>query len=260
MHLAHRAALNGVQLDEIDPRILIKGIEAAGGRETVSTVGLGRGDGTRITGRRRESTEVTVRFSINIRRNSLEERAAVLEAVNAWAVGGGWLTINYKPDRQLLVDEVTTPGEGDLWKRLNEFTILFRAHAVPYWQQASAVSAVTGTGNSGSGSLAVAGSAETVADAQLQNMSGAEINTAGITVGGNTMNFTGLGLGNNETLTVDHVIADGIQVVRIRIGSRSVMEKRTGADDFNVAPGACAISFTAQRACRLTVSSRGRFV
>ena len=262
MQLAHRAALNGVQLDEIDPRIIIKGIEGASGKETVTSVGTGSGDGTRITGKRRDTTEVAVRFSMNIRRDSLPERAAVLEAICAWAVKGGWLTINYKPGRRLWVDEIVTPGEGDLWKRLNEYTITFRAHAVPYWQQETAAAGSTGTAMTGSGTMTVEGSAKTVADAVLQNMSGAVISTASIAIGGNVMTFNDLNLGNGQSLTIDHVITQGKNVIRIRVGSTSVMAKRTegSADEFEVSPGAVGFSFSAQRACRLTVSCRGRFV
>ena len=262
MQLAHRAALNGAQLDDIDPRIIIKGIEGGAGKDTVTSVSTGKGDGTRITGKRRDTVEVNVRFSMNIRRDNMAERTAVLEAVNAWAVKGGWLTVNYKPNRWLWVDEVTTPGEGDLWKRLSEYTITFRAHAVPYWQEESAISASTGTGGSGSGTIAVAGSAETVADAVLKNMSGATINTATIVIGGKSMSFENLKMGSGESLVVDHVITSGKNVIRIRVGGRSALSLRTegSADEFEIAPGTCAFSFSAQRACRLTVSCRGRFV
>lgn len=262
MQLAHRAALNGVQLDEIDPRIIIKGIEGGAGKETVTSTGTGAGDGTRITGRRRDTVEVQVRFSMNIRRDVLEERSAVLEAVNAWAARGGWLTVNYKPNRRLWVDEAVTPGEGDLWKRFSEYTITLRAHAVPYWQEENGASGATGTGTSGSGALTVNGSAKTLAEAVLQNMSGATVNAASITIGGKTMTFENLGLGGNEALRIDHVITNGKNVIRIRAGARSVLALRTGgsADEFEVSPGNCAFSFTAQRACKLTVESRGRFV
>ena len=262
MQLAHRAALNGVQLDEIDPRIIIKGIEGGAGKDSVSTANLGSGDGTRITNKRRDSIEVAVRFSMNIRRDTLSERAAVLEAINAWAAKGGWLTISYKPDRQLLVDEVVTPGEGDLWKRLSEYTITFKAHAVPYWQQETAAAGSTGTAMSGSGTMTVEGSAKTVADAVLQNMSGAVISTASIAIGGNVMTFNDLNLGNGQSLTIDHAIVKGKNVIRIRIGNTSVMARRSegSADEFEVAPGAIGFSFSAQRACRLSVSCRGRFV
>ena len=258
MQLAHRAALNGVQLDEIDPRIIIKGIEGASGKETVSSVSRGDGDGTRITGKRRDTVEISIRFSMNIRRDIIEERMAVLEAVNAWAWNGGWLTINYKPDRRLLIDEVVLPGEGDLWKRFTEYTITLRAHAIPYWMQENAVSVATETGTSGSGILQVAGSAETVCDAVLENLSEATIDTATITAGSSTMRFESLGLGAGESLQIRHT-DDG--TLQIRAGGRSVMDKRTqgSADELAVSPGANEISFQAQSACRLTVSCRGRF-
>ena len=262
MELAHRAALNGAQLDEIDPRIIIKGIEGGAGKETVTSVNTGKGDGTRITGKRRDTVDVQVRFSMNIRRENITERGAVLEAVNAWAMRGGWLTVNYKPNRRLWVDEIVTPGEGDLWKRLSEYTITFRAHAVPYWQEENASSASSGSGTSGSGAIQVAGSAETVMDAELRNLSGATINTVSIQIGGHTMTFENLGMGNGESLVIDHVISSGKNVIRIRVGGRSAMALRTegSADEFEVTPGACGFSFSAQRACRLTVSCRGRFV
>lgn len=265
MQLAHRAALNGVQLDEIDPRIIIKGIDGGGGSTAVSTAGAGRGDGTRITARRRESLDVNVKFSMNIRRDMMQERGEVLEAVNSWAAGaagGGILTINYKGDRMLRVDEVVTPGEGDLWRRFDEYTITFRARAIPFWQQENAVSASTGTGMSGSGRIEIAGSTGTRMDAELENLSGAEIATATITVAGKTMTFQNLGLGNGQKLKIDHIVAGGTQVVRMRIGNTSVMARRTegSADDFDTLPGKITFSFSAQRACRLTVSGRGRYV
>lgn len=266
MKLAHRVSLGGVQLDEIDPRIIIKGIEGGAGKETVTAVATGAGDGTRITGKRRESVEVQVKFSMNIRRDAIEERGQVLEAINAWAAAGGRLQINYKPERRLNVDEITLPGEGDLWKRLSEYTITFKAHAIPYWEEKSATGAATRTGQTGSGVITVAGSAKTVADAELANKSGAVINTAEITIGGKSMSFESLALAGNESLVIDHAISKGKNVIRIRIrnaqGSyRSVMAKRTGgsADEFEIQPGDCSFSFSAQRACQLSVSVRGRF-
>lgn len=261
MQLAHRAALNGVQLDEIDPRIIIKGIEGGAGKETVSSVSMGFTDGTRITGRHRDTLDVNVRFSMNIRRNVMEERSAVLEAIKAWAARGGWLTINYKPNRALWVDEVVTPGEGDLWMRLNEFTITFRAHAIPFWQEEN-INTVTFGGGAASGSrgITLEGSAKTQIDAEIANTSGMTINSLTVRIGGDTMSFSGLGLGGNEALVIDHV--NGLLRIRIRSGSswRSAMKARSGANDFRQAPGACSCAYSADRAVRMTVSWRSRFL
>lgn len=259
MQLAHRAALNGVQLDEVDPRIIIQGIEGGAGKEVVSAIATGSGDGMRVTERHREYVECGITFSILARRNQLAERTAVLEAACAWAARGGWLTVNYKPDRRLYVDEVVMPGEGDVWNRDNMYTITMRARAIPFWQNENAVSGVTGSGGSGSGSLIVPGSARTVADAVLRNVSGATINSASITIGGQGMSFSGLDMGNGESLVVDHLISSGKNIIRIRVGGRSAMACRSGADDFLIMPGNVGFSFSAQRACQLTVSVRGRF-
>ena len=113
----------------------------------------------------------------------------------------------------------------------------------------------------------MAGSAKTPADLTLENMSGALINKAEITIGGSKMNFEALELAANESLVIDHTVTKGKNVIRIRIRNaagnyRSVLGKRTegSADEFMMAPGDNAFSFSAQRACRLTVSCRGRFV
>lgn len=258
MQLAHRVALNGVQLDEVDPRIIIKGIEEGAGKETTGAVSLGGRDGTRITGKRRDTVEVQVRFGLNIRTKQLQERSDIFEAVNAWAAKGGYLTVNYKNERRLYCDEVVLPGAGDQYKRTNEYTITFRAHAVPYWQQDPPASASTGTGTSATGVIQAAGSARTVCDAELQNMSGANIASATITVNGYSMAFSDLGLGNGETLKISH---NDKGVLAIKIGNRSVMAKRTegSADELWADPGNNGFSFSAQRACKLTISCRGRF-
>ena len=90
----------------------------------------------------------------------------------------------------------------------------------------------------------------------------AVISSATITIGGKSMSFSELNLGNGQSLTIDHVITQGKNVIRIRIGETSILARRSegSADEFEVAPGAVNFSFSAQRACRLTVSCRGRFV
>ena len=46
MQLMRRAALDGVQLDSLDDRIIIQSIEPAAGKDTLSAVSLGGADGT----------------------------------------------------------------------------------------------------------------------------------------------------------------------------------------------------------------------
>lgn len=259
MILAHRVALNGVQLDEVDSRIVIKGIEEAAGKETISAVSPAFGCGQRITNRHRDTLDVTIKFSLNIRTTELQERSNIFEAVNRWAAQGGYLTVNYKANRRIYVVCAQNPGAGDQYERTTVYSITFRAYSIPYWEEETARSVDTGTTSNGSCSLEVAGSAETVADISLRNMSGMQINTVNITGAGKTMRFESLGLNANETLTISHT---GTGILQIKIGSRSVMSKRTpsSANDFRMIPGVRTFSFNADRACKMSVSCRGRFV
>ena len=186
----------------------------------------------------------------------LQERAELLEKVNAWAQAGGVLTVNYKPNRRLNVVLAQAPGEGSLWDYTKEFQMTFRAYTVPYWEEENANSTTFGGGGSGSGAITVGGSAMTQTDVRLQNISGMTINSATVSVGGQTMTFSGLGLGNGQTLEIDHV--DGL--VRIRIAGVSKMYARSGADDFRIKPGRQSCGYSADRACRMTVVWRARFL
>lgn len=268
MKLTRRVALNGKQLDTVDDRIVISSVEPADGRENISAVDAASGYGQRVTGNRRSTLDMVVKFRIlehGHTKNGLQGRAEVLEKVNAWAADGGVLTVNYKPERRLNVILAQAPGEGSLWDYTKEFTITFRAYAIPYWEQENANSIVIGgSAATGSGTAVIDGSAKTQVNAQLYNNSGKEINTATVKVGSNTMEFSALALAGGETLVIDHT-SNGLVRIRIRNtvgGYRSAMAARStsSANDFMVSPGNTACSFTAQRACRLTVSWRARYL
>ena len=103
---SRRVALNGVQLDEVHEAIVIRSVEPADGKESIAAVPTAFGYGQRVTSKRRDTLDMVVRFAIRIKRNDMENRASVLEAVNAWAATaaeGAWLTVNYKPNRRLWV-------------------------------------------------------------------------------------------------------------------------------------------------------------
>lgn len=264
MIMARRVALNGVWLDEIDSRIFISGVEPGDGKENITAVDSAAGYGQRITARWRQTMDIIIRFRMlehgkNV--TGLTERALLLERVNSWAQAGGYLTLNYKPNRRLNVVLAQPPGEGSLWDYTKEFSLTFRAYAIPYWEDENANSVTFGGASaSGSRSVTIEGSAKTQCEVELANASGMTINSGRVVIGGNTMTFSGLGLGGNETLVIDH--ADGLVRIRIRNGGsyRSVMAARSGADDFKVTPGAHTCSFSADRACRMTVSWRNRYL
>lgn len=266
MILQRRIALNGIWLDELDNRIVISGIEPGEGKDNINATDAASGYGQRITGERRSTLDIVVRFRIyehGKNEAGMTARAQLLENINAWARPGGILTVNYKPNRRLSVVLAQAPGEGSLWDYTKEFALTFRAYAIPYWEDEIMNTAeVGGSTATDSGSFLVEGSADTQADVVLENMSGAQIKGCTVAVGGKTMSFGGLTLAADEALVIDH--ADGLVRIRVRNGEeyRSVMALREGtsANDFMISPGACDISYTAQRACRMTVGWRNRYL
>lgn len=263
MIFAHRVSLDGVQLDEVDERIVVQGVESGAGKDNLTTLARAV-DGMRYAGRRRDSLDITVKFAVLLRKPQMAERAEVLEKVNAWAMNGGILRVGHKEGRRIRVILAQAPGEGDPWAYDTVYSITFRAVGIPYWEEDTAVQGTSAEAASGSTVLQVAGSARTVADVTLENRSGAVINTASVTAGSCSMSFTGLAMAGGESLVIDH---DSQGLIRIRIRSatgswRSILGKRTpsSADDLFLDPGSRTVSFTAQRACRMTAGCRGRYL
>ena len=263
MQLRHRVALDGVQLDAVDERIIIRKVETGEGKVNISTVGL-PADGSRVTGMSRESIDVTVRFCIRIKKKGMADREEVLEKVNAWAAKGGKLTVNYKAGRKVRVFLAQAAAAGDPWEWTKEYALVFRACGVPYWQEDTGIS-VTKTGvSSSSFSMTIGGSARSVLDASFKNTSGSTVNTLTLSTPEASLSFTGLGLGNNETLEIDHEDNGKRCVPRIRIKNtsgvyRSALDKRSGSNDLYVSPGSRTITLTAGGSGNLTVTNCGRF-
>ena len=259
MILKRRAALDGVQLDSIDSRILIQKIEPAAGKESIDAASLWGGSGSRVTGMHRDSLDVVVSFTINEKSYRPQERAEVLEKVNTWAAAGGWLTVSYKPGRRIRVIAAQLPGEGDMMQR-NQYSITFRAYGVPYWQEESPVKTRI-NGASGGLNFGVNGNQQTVMEASFKNTGSGTINTLEIHAGGSSISFTGLGLASGETFRLDHTDDGKRSLLRCRIGSRSVLSKRTAgsSNDLFVDPGVQAVSYTAGGTGIMELSCAGRF-
>ena len=266
MKLTRRAALNGVQLDEIDSRILIQGIEPAAGKDQLTTVSLWGGVGSRVTGEHRDSLDIVVKFSLDIKRGNYTERSAVFEKIAAWAMGGGWLTVSQKPERKIRVVCAQLPAEGDPLEWTNRYSITFRAHGVPYWQQETASQLRIAGENSFTRQFGVGGTRQTVMEATFKNTSGGTVNRFDLTCGGSHIYLRNLALANGETVYIDHEDDGKRCVLRIRIQStggtwRSAMDKRTAdsSDDLYVNPGVNNVTLYAGGIGTLLLMCAGRF-
>ena len=265
MQLRHRVALDGVELDSLDNRILVLGVSEAAAKMQSNAVSLFGGSGQRLTVEHRDYLDITVRFGLKIRRSADEliERSELFERVVGWAVSGGWLTVNYKPDRRVYVHCAQLPTPGDQYAWTSEYTITFRAYGVPYWQRVTPTSITFNSTQSASRALEISGNTKSVLEMTFVNRSGYAISTAKLTAGSRYIELSGLGLANGETLELDH---DEEGLLRIRIRNtggvyRSVMNCRTegSADELWASPGSIGVTFTAQRPGQLTVRCYGRY-
>lgn len=260
MILSRRVALNGAQLDELYERIVIRRIETGVPRESIQAVNLMGGAGQRVTANHWETLDVSVNFAISVHKDDLITRRRIWENVCSWAMSGekGWLTVNYMPDRRFFVDKVILPAPGDLREWMNEYTIIFRAYHIPFWQDAFPAEVKATSSAGGTMTLQVGGQFQTVVDAEFKNTSGSSMSTFSITAGGKTIALTGLALANNETLKIHHG-TDGI--LRITEGGRNAYGKQStgGASDLTVNPGAVTVVVAAGQTGNLTVSAIGRY-
>lgn len=263
MIIAHRAALNGTQLDQVDDRILVTGIREMAPKMTVNAQSLGGREGQRITEIHRDYLEIQIGFKIRLRRRQMDERDEVIDAVMGWARSGGWLTIGQKPGKRLRVKLVGLPQIGDPWKYGDEYTLTFRASRSPYWEDDGVSNISFGSGQSGI--ISATGTAGGICEAEWLNSSGSTVNGITVTVGSSKMVFTGLGLPAGATLVIDHD-DEGLLRIRKRTSGGSYSSalacRATGSDDeLMVEPGTDArCSYTPAYSGKCTISCRGRWL
>lgn len=263
MQLRRRVSLNDVQLDEIDSRIIVRGVEEDAAKLSFTTATAYGAPGQRLTSRHRDTLDVTVKFAIRITRKDMAARSELFEKIAGWAAGGGWLKLNYRPNRRLRVVCAGLPAAGDQADWDTEYEITFRAYEAPYWEQSTPSTMTINSTKSLSRSMEIAGTMDSVLDVTFENISGMEISTMTITTDVSRFEFKSLGLKADETLVISHTAA-GLLRIRIRGASgdyRSVMSRRTpeSSDDLVVSPGLATIGLTAQRAGKVTLSCNGRY-
>lgn len=238
MILSRRVSLGGVQLDSLDNSIVIKSVDPGVPHESVNAVNRMGGFGQRMTRHHWETLEVSVKFAIDLPKTQMIARRAVFDKIIKWAIGGGWLTTNQMNGKRMYAEKAVIPSGGDMREWMSEYTIIFRAYGVPFWQDATATADVSGV-------LTVPGILRTVCDAEIANGGSSTIDSLTVTAGNSTMEFSELGLAAGETLKIGHG-NDGVLWLRIYSNNtyRSVLDKRTGgsADDLYVDPGVRSVS------------------
>lgn len=212
-------------------------------------------DGKRRKRARRESIRVTITFSVLETADPVSRQLAV-EAANAWA-RDGFLEISDKPERRLYVTCQKRAAIKEPENPKEKFTLVFETAESPFWEDKTAASFAFTAGTTGSQTLRVPGTADTVAEATV-TPSGGSLNTLTLRLGDSYMYFSGLNVAAGTALVIDH---DDRGYLRIMAGTATKYHCRLGAsDDELAAPAGNAIaSFTANTSCAVTFTIRGKY-
>ena len=257
MILNRRAALGTAQLDELDSRIVIRAIDPGVPKENIQAVSRMGGSGQRVTAQHWDTLDAEVTWAIDVPKKELAERRRIFDLVNAWALQKGWLTLSEMPDRQMYVDKVIVPGSGDLWNWTGEYTTIFRAYNVPFWQGATPVAVANPSITSGTIRITIPGNVESVLDITAKNISGSAISNIAFSAAGRTITLNGVNLAAGATLEISHG-TDGL--LRITAAGTSKYSLKTGADDLIVSPGAVNVGVSSGGALQVTVRCTGRYI
>ena len=104
--------------------------------------------------------------------------------------------------------------------------IVFTAYALPYWEE-EFEKTLTLTGTSANGTLYVPGNVDgALITASIK--ANAALSSVNLTANGKTLSLTGLSVSSGQTINITY---DNALIQSIKVGSTSLLNKRTGADD-----------------------------
>ena len=223
MMTRYRAALDGIQLDSIDPAIYILDISEESPRYKVYTAERAGMDGTHVTGVKRQYVRVEVSFAIRLR-NTIK-RQAVLDKVAAWCQGHTLTTSTRQMGGAVplcLHAECTQwPSIESALKWTDAVTVAFTAYEVPFWQlmkpklyaEVPAAQPVT---------MRVKGSAGAVVGADVRYTGADPLETITLSVGAVRMTLNDLNMVEGETLHIAHDDAGRLSItIQNEEGTRS---------------------------------------
>lgn len=257
-------ALEG--LHTLDNRIITQGIHEMRPAVTVTTGSTAKRIGQFITGTEREYLEVVVSFSIKERKD-LAARARIIDAVNAWAMAGEWMSVNYRPDKRLRVFCYQPVETGFVRDWTENLSLSFRTLGVPYWLNASAPEVLTSVAanTTQQAQITPGGTEYAPLEGIVMNMDSGTINAVSMSYAGQTLAFQNLGLAAGEVLRLS-VDERGILQLYISEKSsitndRTAQDKRTPAsvDEIILPPGGGAVSCAADGQSIFLLRSRGRW-
>ena len=255
MMTRYACRLNGIDLSSIDPAIYVLDVSTVSSVRDLATTPLAGRNGQRITKRTTNSLSVEEKFEIH--EQNTVHRALIAEKVTEWAILGGILTTNDRPERRLHVICETLPNFSAL-RWTSSLTATFTAFEIPFWESEFPQNVMI-DGNGEAQMIAPGFADDSRVWASVTNAGTGAITAVDLTAGQTALHFSGLALPFNSTLEVG---TDEHGVFYARIGSESVLSKRTAesSDELRLEAGKFGkLSVSADGKAKTRFSVRGYY-
>lgn len=247
----YEVTLNNVPLGGISPHILITDIRYTAPAIDNETFTVAKRQGARI--HRRYVGKATVSIDFAIRAYDTRERHEICNRVAQWAKNGGVLWTNDRPGQRLRCVCDVFPVITSALKWTDTLSITFTAYALPFWEEIIPAM-LTFTGTSGKGSLYVPGNVDgAMIEATIK--ANAALSTVTLKANDTSLTLSGLSVSSGQTIAIAY---NDDMIQSIKVGSTSLLNKRTGDDDLLANCGEVnAVSVSANASVSVTFKARG---
>lgn len=255
MTTRYEATLNNVTLSSLDTDIIIHDISYSNANIKDETLSVAKRNGLRLMRRSFNSIKVSIVFEIHA--YDVAERQSICQAVCTWAKNGGTLKTSDRTGVFLRCVCSKFPSISSAKNWIDELEVEFTAYAIPFWQDNSKTSIALTAGTSGSTTQTISGNVDgALVEADI--VANASLTSVALTVNSRTLTLSNLSVSSGSTIKITYN-SDGIQ--SIKVGSTSLLNKRTGVDDLLVNCGESnTFSFTSSASVTVTFKVRGLWV
>lgn len=250
----YNAILNDVPLGNISSDILILDIKYQAPTFQDDTFAVAKRNGARLVDRIFQKTEVSVIFEIHA--YGTKERQSICNDIVRWAKNGGVLETNDRDGQYLQCVCTGFPVIESVKNWTDPLTITFTAYAYPFWQE-KIPSTMTLTGTTGSGILFVPGNVDN-ALVRARIKANASLSSVELTVNGRILSLTGLSVNANQIIEISY---DENAIQSIKVGSTSLLDKRSGVDDLLARCGERnTVAFSSNASADVTFDVKGMWL
>jgi len=250
----YETVLNGQPLSSISADILILDINYSPPTFQNEVYTVAKRNGGRVYRRYVDRIQVTVSFAI--RAYNIAERQQICNAIQQWARKGGILQINDREGQRLRCVCETLPVVSSALKWTDPLFVTFSAYSLPFWEEV-VPSVLSLSGTSGSGSLWVPGCIDG-ALVEVDATANASVTSLDLTVNSRTLTLSDISISSGQVIKIAY---DDEMIQSIKVGSTSLLAKRTGVDDLLVDCGQSnSFSFSSDASVNVDFKVRGLWV